>query len=102
MQATLTLSLTVSSSTATLLNFVDILSDNGVENMVNSLKTKFSAAYAKKFWSTYNVAGQKAGQYKQVGTFSYLRVYGAGHEVPAYGNGWLFTLPSCFPRLTHI
>ena len=28
--------------------------------------------------------GQVIGQYKNEGTFSYLRIYGAGHEVPAY------------------
>ena len=28
--------------------------------------------------------GQVTGQYKNAGTFSYLRIYGAGHEVPAY------------------
>ena len=33
---------------------------------------------------TYNVRGRPAGIYKNAGKFSYLRVYGAGHEVPAY------------------
>ena len=33
---------------------------------------------------TYKVHGQTAGMYKQAGTFSYLRIYGAGHSVPAY------------------
>jgi len=30
------------------------------------------------------VDGQVTGQYKNAGTFSYVRIYGAGHEVPAY------------------
>jgi hypothetical protein len=62
--------------------------------MVSALTTKFSAAYAQQAWATYNVAGLKAGQFKQSGTFSYLRIYGAGHEVPAYGNGLSSSAPS--------
>jgi carboxypeptidase C (cathepsin A) len=57
--------------------------------MVSAISSKFSAEYAQQPWTTYTVAGQKAGQYKQAGTFSYLRVYGAGHEVPAYTYGTL-------------
>ena len=49
-----------------------------------SLNTKFSAQFAKQKFATYNVKGKPAGLYKNAGTFSYLRVYGAGHEVPAY------------------
>ena len=37
----------------------------------------------------YTVRGQVAGQYRNAGAFSYLRVYGAGHEVPAYTIGSL-------------
>ena len=51
---------------------------------VASLTTKFSAEFAKQNFATYTVNGKPAGLYKNAGTFSYLRVFGAGHEVPAY------------------
>ncbi len=51
---------------------------------VDSLNTKYSADYAKQTFSTYTVGGSPAGVYKNAGKFSYLRVTGAGHEVPAY------------------
>jgi carboxypeptidase C (cathepsin A) len=50
----------------------------------SSLNTRFSALFAKQNFATYNVHGKPAGLYKNAGTFSYLRVFGAGHEVPAY------------------
>ncbi len=37
----------------------------------------------------YTVDGQPAGLYKTAKNFTYVRVYGAGHEVPAYGYGSL-------------
>ncbi|SRR5258707_15496092 len=51
---------------------------------VSSLNTVFSQLYAQQNFSTYNVHGRPAGIYKNAGTFSYLRVFGAGHKVPAY------------------
>jgi carboxypeptidase C (cathepsin A) len=51
---------------------------------VASLTTKFSAEFASQDFATYIVNGNPAGLYKNAGTFSYLRVFGAGHEVPAY------------------
>ena len=51
---------------------------------VNNLQTKFSATYAAEEFANYTVAGHPAGLVKNAGTFSYLRVFGAGHEVPAY------------------
>ncbi|KAL5528105.1 hypothetical protein ACEPAF_7241 [Sanghuangporus sanghuang] len=56
----------------------------GVEAMVNNLQTKFSATYAVEQFTNYTVAGHPAGLVKNAGTFSYFRVFGAGHEVPAY------------------
>ena len=56
----------------------------GVEAMVRALNTVYSPLYASQNFSTYNVKGKPAGLYKNAGLFSYLRVYGAGHEVPAY------------------
>jgi carboxypeptidase C (cathepsin A) len=51
---------------------------------VSSLNTRFSAEFASQSFTTYTVNGKPAGLYKNAGTFSYLRVFGAGHEVPAY------------------
>jgi hypothetical protein len=51
---------------------------------VDSLDMIFSAEYASQTFTTYTVNGMLAGLYKNAGTFSYLRVFGAGHEVPAY------------------
>ncbi|GAB1517195.1 hypothetical protein RhiTH_000239 [Rhizoctonia solani] len=61
----------------------------GFELMVDALQTKFTSEYKQQKWTNWTVAGNSAGQYKNAGTFSYLRVYQAGHEVPAYGNGKL-------------
>ncbi|KAG6853470.1 hypothetical protein C0991_004144 [Blastosporella zonata] len=66
-----------------------ILNFNGVEAMVDKLNTTFTSLYQQQQFATYTVAGQKAGQFKNAGTFSYVRIYGAGHEVPAYKFGTL-------------
>lgn len=58
-------------------------------SQVDGLNTKFSVEYKQQAWSIFNVNGTKAGQYKNAGTLSYLRIYGAGHEVPAYKYGSL-------------
>lgn len=77
----------------------------GVENMINALKDKFSSDFATTPWTTWTVDGVTAGQFKNAGTFSYVRVYRcvphflvafiesrlidlrAGHLVPAYTIG---------------
>jgi len=46
-----------------------------------NLKTNFSAQYASESFENYTVADHPAGLVKNAGTFSFLRVYGAGHEV---------------------
>lgn len=51
---------------------------------VNNLKTNFSSEYATQAFSNFTVDGVSAGLYKNAGTFSYVRFFGAGHEVPAY------------------
>lgn len=66
-----------------------ILNFNGVEAMVNNLQTQFSAQFAQTPFSNFTVAGQPAGLFKNAGTFSYVRIFGAGHEVPAYTHGTL-------------
>ncbi|KAF8887449.1 serine carboxypeptidase [Gymnopilus junonius] len=64
-----------------------ILNFNGVEAMVDALNTTFTSLYKQQNFETYTVSGQKAGQFKNAGLFSYIRIYGAGHEVPAYKFG---------------
>ncbi|KAH9887597.1 serine carboxypeptidase [Cubamyces lactineus] len=66
-----------------------ILNFHGVEAMVDALQTQFSAEYAKQEFSNFTVRGQNAGLFKNAGTFSYVRIFGAGHEVPAYEYGSL-------------
>ncbi|KAI0662827.1 serine carboxypeptidase [Cubamyces menziesii] len=66
-----------------------ILNFHGVEAMVDALQTQFSAEYAKQAFSNFTVQGQNAGLFKNAGTFSYVRIFGAGHEVPAYEYGSL-------------
>ena len=56
---------------------------------VDALQTKFTDEYSKQEFTNYTVAGQVTGMYKNAGTFSYVRVYAAGHEVPAYKYGTL-------------
>jgi hypothetical protein len=51
---------------------------------VNALNTQFSDRFRRLNFRTYHVKGWPAGLYKNEGRFSYLRVFGAGHEVPAY------------------
>ncbi|KAL0577151.1 hypothetical protein V5O48_004827 [Marasmius crinis-equi] len=66
-----------------------ILNFHGVEAMVDALDTKFTSLYKQQVFKNYTVRGQVTGQFKNAGTFSYIRIYGAGHEVPAYTFGSL-------------
>jgi carboxypeptidase C (cathepsin A) len=50
---------------------------------------RFSEEYRGQAFTPYTVRGQVAGQVKNAGGFSYLRVYAAGHLVPAYTIGSL-------------
>ena len=43
-----------------------------------------SASFKSKAVSSYTVAGKAGGTFKTVGNLSWLRVFGAGHEVPFY------------------
>jgi len=43
-----------------------------------------SAAFKSKAVANYNVNGVAGGTFKSVGNLSWLRVFGAGHEVPFY------------------
>ncbi|KAK7045221.1 carboxypeptidase, partial [Favolaschia claudopus] len=79
-----------------------ILNFNGVEAMVASLNTKFSAQFNAQQFAPYKVKGLLAGQFKNAGTFSYVRIYGAGHEVPAYKNGSLAVGQAAFQMFSQI
>ncbi|EIN08494.1 serine carboxypeptidase [Punctularia strigosozonata HHB-11173 SS5] len=66
-----------------------ILNYMGVEAMVNNLQTRFTSEFAKQSFANYTVNGVRTGVFKNAGTFSYVRIFGAGHEVPAYKYGSL-------------
>ena len=48
------------------------------------METRFSDEYAAQEYESYTVHGEETGLFKNAGTLSYLRIFGAGHEVPAY------------------
>ncbi|KAJ7776963.1 alpha/beta-hydrolase [Mycena maculata] len=77
-----------------------ILNFDGVEGMIASLNTKFSVEFNQQVFAPYTVDGLLAGQFKTAGTFSYVRIYGAGHEVPAYKNGSLAVGQAAFAFFT--
>ncbi|KAF7304454.1 Carboxypeptidase [Mycena chlorophos] len=79
-----------------------ILNFDGVEAMIASLNTSFSAEFNKQTFTPFHVDGLLAGPYKNAGTFSYVRIYGAGHEVPAYKNGSLATGQAAFQFFSQI
>ncbi|KAJ6526334.1 serine carboxypeptidase [Mycena capillaripes] len=72
----------------------------GVEAMIASMNTTFSAQFNQQVFAPYKVNGLLAGQFKTAGTFSYVRIYGAGHEVPAYKNGTLQVGQAAFQLFT--
>jgi carboxypeptidase C (cathepsin A) len=43
-----------------------------------------SSTFKSKAVSSYTVSGKAGGTFKSVGNLSWLRVFGAGHEVPYY------------------
>ncbi|PFH53275.1 hypothetical protein AMATHDRAFT_137711 [Amanita thiersii Skay4041] len=61
----------------------------GIEAMacyiMNRLETQYTDAYRQAKFQQYTVRGERAGLFKNAGKLSYLRIYGAGHLVPAYG-----------------
>ena len=56
---------------------------------VDALQTDVAPLYKQQQWSPWTVDSKSAGQYKTAGKFTYLRVFKAGHEVPAYGGNGL-------------
>ncbi|KAJ7733030.1 serine carboxypeptidase [Mycena metata] len=77
-----------------------IVNYQGVEDMLASMKTDFSTEFNKQAFTTYTVNGHKAGQFKTAGTFSYVRIAAAGHEVPAYKNTGLAVGQAAFQFFT--
>ncbi|KAJ6549989.1 serine carboxypeptidase [Mycena capillaripes] len=63
-----------------------IVNYQGVEDMIATMTSKSTSALAKQAFQNYTVAGHAAGVFKTAGTISYVRIAGAGHEVPAYKN----------------
>jgi len=51
---------------------------------MDALETKYSTLWKEQKLQNYTVGGKVAGVYKNAGSLSYIRVYGAGHMVPAY------------------
>ncbi|KAG9075964.1 hypothetical protein FS749_012309 [Ceratobasidium sp. UAMH 11750] len=58
----------------------------GSEAVMDAMQTQFTPLYKQQQWTNWTVAGIATGLYKNAGTLSYIRVSGAGHKVPAYGN----------------
>ncbi|KAH8922642.1 alpha/beta-hydrolase, partial [Atractiella rhizophila] len=61
----------------------------GIERMIGVFNTSLDIASRSQSLQNWTVARQPAGLYFNAGTFSYVRVFGAGHEVPAYTHGTL-------------
>ncbi|KAH8826233.1 serine carboxypeptidase [Flagelloscypha sp. PMI_526] len=64
-----------------------IMNCAGIENFVSLLNITVGPEFNALPLANYTVNGQVTGLYKQVNNFSFLKVYGAGHEVPAYTYG---------------
>ncbi|CRG90755.1 hypothetical protein PISL3812_07800 [Talaromyces islandicus] len=56
----------------------------GVQRVADAVEFDGSSQFSNATLKPYTVNGTKKGEYKNVDNFSYLRVYGAGHEVPYY------------------
>jgi hypothetical protein len=87
---------------------------------IATLNTKFSTQFNQQAFAPYKVNGLLAGQFKNAGTLSvitikfllnlvlyfifssYVRIYGAGHEVPAYKNGSLAVGQAAFQFFSQI
>lgn len=50
----------------------------------NAISYSGTAAFNAQAVASYTVNGTAAGTFKSVGNLSWLRVFGAGHEVPYY------------------
>ncbi|KAJ9301166.1 hypothetical protein DTO271G3_1301 [Paecilomyces variotii] len=67
--------------------YLDTLSaavQSGVQKVAETVNFPGATEFANAELQSYTVNGEKRGEFKTVDSFSYLRVYGAGHEVPYY------------------
>lgn len=69
---------------------------------MDALQTNLTSLYAQQSFKPWTVNGKSAGQYKTAGTLTYLRVYQAGHEVPAYSANGLDIGQAAFSFFTQI
>jgi carboxypeptidase C (cathepsin A) len=53
-------------------------------NVANAITYSGSSAFNSKAVTNYTVSGVAGGTFKTVDNLSWLRVFGAGHEVPYY------------------
>ncbi|KAF7770895.1 hypothetical protein Agabi119p4_6869 [Agaricus bisporus var. burnettii] len=74
----------------------------GFQLMLDALNTTFSEEYRRQNFQDFVVSGQAAGLYKNAGTFSYVRVFGAGHRAAAYGHGSLKPGQAAFQMFNQI
>lgn len=56
----------------------------GNYRVANAVNFTGQAEFSAKDLSSYTVNGVEKGMFKTVDNFSFLKVYGAGHEVPYY------------------
>jgi carboxypeptidase C (cathepsin A) len=56
----------------------------GGQAAANEVSFSGTSSFNNKGLTPYNVNGKQAALYKQVGNFAFMRVFGAGHEVPYY------------------
>ncbi|KAI7951811.1 hypothetical protein MJO28_007495 [Puccinia striiformis f. sp. tritici] len=56
----------------------------GVHRSLLVMKWKYSRQFAKAPWKNLTVQGRVGGVYKVAGPLTYINVYSAGHEVPAF------------------
>ena len=45
---------------------------------------KFTDEWAQQEFANFSVKGANAGLFKNAGTLSYVRLFGGGHQAPAY------------------
>ena len=56
----------------------------GGQAAANAVSYSGQSTFESKPLASYTVAGTAGGAFKSVGSLSFLRVFGAGHEVPYY------------------
>ena len=74
----------------------------GVENMVDALQHTWSSKYASAPWTSWKVNGVTAGQFKNAGPLSYVRVFRFVYrlEAPQFNLTSLLPGPATWSLLT--